>query len=348
MDKDSVIDHIKTDFLYNQLPSGFISYKPNGKILRVNETFTGWLGLPVAEVCKLNFRAVLTKASGLYYSMVIDPILNLQGKADEIYLTFITARGEIDTLLNAVSYKDDDGNVILINATVQKITDRKKYEAALLQEKRHAEEEKRKFEFLSNSVPNLIWTTAADGTCKYVNQRIVEYYGEQSLDFYSSFAGVANQDKERSMLAWQKCVATGKTFERELRLIGVSGAEEWFLVSIVPYFNQDGEIESWFGSAANIHKQKVLQVANYSSLSDSLTTAQQTLDENKKLFNSIALNQSHMIRKPLANIIGLLNLINEDELCEGNLDLLALIGTSVQELDEMIKAAANYKASPEK
>lgn len=345
MDTPPAIDQLDTDFLYNQLPSGFISFKPDGKILRVNETFSNWLGIAVEEVYELNFRSVLTNASAMYYNMVIDPILNLQSTANEIYLTFSTPDGDIDTLLNAVSYKDDQGDLLLINATVQKITDRKKYESALLHEKRHAEDEKRKFEFLSNSVANQIWTTSADGTCIYVNQKIKDYFGEQSMDYYTSFRGIAEADHEKSYQSWKKCLETGKPFEREVRLKGINNNEEWFLLTMTPYINQDGDIESWFGSSTNIHKQKTLQLANYSSLTLSLNSAQKHLDENKKLFYNIAMSQSHMIRKPLANMMGLMQLIRDEELSADCRGLFTLLEKSAAELDEMIKRSANFKGS---
>ncbi|RZJ80410.1 MAG: hypothetical protein EOO47_07695 [Flavobacterium sp.] len=75
--------------------------------------------MTVEDMYALNFKSVLNKASGLYYALVIDPLLNLQGNANEISLTFKSITGEIDALFNAISYKDDDGKVTLINATIQ-------------------------------------------------------------------------------------------------------------------------------------------------------------------------------------------------------------------------------------
>jgi PAS domain-containing protein len=346
MNKDTLNKNLNSDFLYDQLPSGFISYLPDGKILRVNETFSKWLDISLEDIYLLNFRAILNKASGLYYSMVIDPLLNLQHTANEISLTFKCANGELDALLNAVSYKDDQGKLILINATIQKITDRKRYESALLQEKRFAEEEKRKFEFLSNTVPNQIWTIAPDGTCTYVNQKIKDYFGEQPMSFYTEFKGIATGERERCLKAWKTCLALGKSFEREIRIKGKGDIEEWFFVSIEPYYNKEGQIESWFGSTTNIHRQKSLQVANYSSLKLSLTSAQKTLDENKQLFKNIALNQSHMVRKPLANILGLLQLLEDEDLPESSKNLFQMLQVSVEELDEMIKVASNPAHKP--
>lgn len=346
MNKNTLSENLKSDVLYDQLPSGFISYLPDGRILRVNETLSKWLCISIEEIYQLNFRSVLNKASGLYYSMVIDPLLNLQSTANEMSLTFKSSNGEFDALLNAVSYKDGLGNLILINATVQKITDRKKYELELLQEKRHADEEKRKFEFLSNTVPHLIWTIAPDGKCIYVNKKNRDYFGEQPMSFYTELSGIAAADREKCQKTWKACLAAGKCFEREIRMTGVSKKEEWFFVTIEPYFNREGQIESWFGSCTNIHKQKTLQIANYSSLKLSLSSAKKTLDENRQLFIDMALNQSHMVRKPLANILGLLDLLEYEELSEASHNLFKMLRTSVEELDEMIRIASNPLRKP--
>ncbi|SDZ80456.1 PAS domain-containing protein [Pedobacter hartonius] len=334
-------DNLTSDFLYDNLPGGFISYQPGGKILRVNETLSKWLCLSIEEIYQLNFRSILNKASGLYYSMVTDPLLNLQSTVNEISLTFKSSQGEFDALLNAVSYKDDQGNLFLINATVQKITDRKSYELALLLEKKHADEERRKFEFLSNTVPNQIWNIALDGECIYINKKVRDYFGEQPMSFYTDFGGIAAADRERCQSTWQRCLETGKRFEEEVRLIGVSKKEEWFFICIEPYLNRQGYIESWFGSGTNIHKQKTLQIANYSSFKLSLSSAKKTLDENRQLFINMALNHSHMVRKPLANALGLLQLLEDEDLPETSKHLFNMLQLSIQELDEMIKIASN-------
>jgi PAS domain S-box-containing protein len=338
--RDALNKNLDTDFLYDQLPSGFISYHPSGQILRVNETFAKWVGMSTAEICRMNIKSILTKGSALYYNMVIDPLLNLQGSANEISLTLATANGDIDILLNALSYKGDADELILVNATVQKITDRKKYESSLLHERRLADEEKRKFQFLSNTVPNLILTFDATGSCNYINKKITDYFGVQHLSFYTDFLGVAEMDREKSLLIWRECLKSGNPFERELRLIKSSNSMEWFYISIDPYYNKEGEIQSWFGSCTNIHKIKSLQLSRYSSLQLSLDSAHQTLHANKQVFLDIAFNQSHMIRRPLANALGLIALISEEDIPQDLQDLLSKLQYSVQELDEMIRAAS--------
>jgi PAS domain-containing protein len=64
--------------------------------------------------------------------------------------------------------KDLNGQRIAINPTVYNITDRKKYETDLLNAKQIAEAEKMKFEFVSDFIPEMIWTANSDGRINYV------------------------------------------------------------------------------------------------------------------------------------------------------------------------------------
>jgi PAS domain S-box-containing protein len=341
---DSLDKYLSKDFLYDELPCGFLSFKPDGSILSMNKTMRSWLGLSLEETAPYNFKTLLTKSSMLYYNLVIDPLLNLKSTINEINLKFSAKDENFDALLNAVSYKNAQGNVILINATVQKITDRKKYETELLQEKRHAEEqrkhaeeEKRRFEFLFNSAPNQIWTADAQGNVLKINHKLKEYFGVLDIMEADASAGVFLEDQTKTLKEWQKCLSTGKRFERETRLYGANKIPEWFLITADPYYNMDGEIEMWFGSNINIHRQKLLRLANEKELSQNLSSAYQTLEKKSELLVTIALDQSHMVRKPLANILGLAELIKNSTELEESKGLLGMLLQSVVELDEMIR-----------
>ncbi|TDQ09890.1 PAS domain-containing protein [Pedobacter metabolipauper] len=329
------------NFLYDQLPTGFISFRPDGSIIRINQTFLSWLEMPNDNTVKENFKSILTKACAVYYTLVIEPLLNLQPHVNEISLSFKTATGSFDALFNAVSYTNDQGNLMLVNASVQKITYRKKYEAELLYQKRLEEEQKSKFEFLSNTVPNQIWTASPDGQLAFINQRVKDYFNINDPAQLGGALSVYEEDKEKTIEAWKSCLQTGKKFEKEIRLQGTQQYPEWFLVTAQPFYNEQGEIELWFGSSTNIHKQKSLQLANYSALSESLTTAHKTIDENTETLESIAENQSHMIRKPLANMLGLINLLKLESMSPECSSLFKLLEHSATELDTMIKEVSN-------
>jgi PAS domain-containing protein len=329
--------YLQKDFLYDELLCGFVSFSPDGKILSINKTMANWVGIEFATIKERNFKSLMTKSSMLYYSMVIDPLLNLSATVNEISLKFIAKEGDFDVLFSAQSYKNESGHIFLINATIQKIAERKKYENELLLEKRHAENERKKVEFLFNSAPNHLWTTNPDGEILTTNQKVKDYFGPGYPADPYGMQGVFKGDRKKTFEAVKRATASGTVFEREIRLLGLKGIPEWHLIKGEPFFNLDGHIEMWLCSATDINKQKLLQLANQAELKSSLSSAYKSLDENAELFVTIAMNQSHMIRKPLANILGLAKLI-ELEAHNGEFkDIVKLLLESVEELDVMIK-----------
>lgn len=331
-----------SDHLYQKAPCGFISFLPDGSILRVNDTFSKWLGFTEEELYGLTFTSLLTVGGNLYYEMVITPLLNIRGFVSEINFCFVGAGGHLDTLFNAVAYKDEEGAVIAINATVQDITERKKYEAELLLSKRYAEEEKRRFEFLSNTIPNLIWTALPNGELNFVNQKLKDYFGRDDFNEFKKFNGVFEDDRQAVIASWSSSLDDGRKMEKEVRLKAAGKDPEWFFLRVEPYFDEQKDIVLWFGAFTNIHKQKLLQLANYSSLTSSLSLAHKTIDDNKEMFMKIAMNQSHMIRKPVANILGLISLFNEVQLSDEGKQLLDLLNKSAEELDMLIKEIVSH------
>lgn len=137
---DQFSAYINPEFIINEAPMGFITFEPNGRIIKGNQTFFNWFGKSEADISDLNFLKLLSKGSSLYYQMIIAPLLNLRGFSNEINFSFVSEIENFDTLLNAVAYKDEQGKVCLINAYLVKIIDRKRYEAELKLAKKMAEE----------------------------------------------------------------------------------------------------------------------------------------------------------------------------------------------------------------
>lgn len=336
-DAEYLAEVASSDFFYQQSLCGFISYLPDGTILRVNKTFCKWLGLTEGDIYGLKFSKLLTKEDALYYKMGISTLLKMQGFVDEINFSFTTGNGNFDTLFNAVSFENEDGKLIAINATIQKITKRKKFEVDLLKAKYDAVEEKRRFEFLSDTIPNLIWTSLPNGEINFINQRYKDYFGYTDVTDINYTTEVFVDDREGISSAWTRCLKSGRKLEREVRLQASGKEPEWFFVTAQPFYNDEGNIELWIGSLTSVHKQKLLQQANYSSLTSSLNIANQTIDNNKQKFIKIAMDQSHMIRKPLANILGLLSLLEGTCVSAEVKNMINLLNISAEELDGLIK-----------
>lgn len=332
-------------FLYQHAPTGQLSFDASGRVILMNHTLRTWLGLEEQPVSELLFSDLLNKAGGYYYQMFITPLLNLHGHVNEINLSMITSSGTIDVLFNAIGYKNTAGRLQLINATVQRISDRKKYEQELMHDKKVAEAEKRRFEFLSNTIPSMIWTADPNGRINFVNDQVKSYFGISKLTKSTALWGIVKEDRAALLRDWKRSAESGETLDREVRLKPAQGEPEWFVLRALPYRNEQGIIELWLGSCTNIHKRKQLQLARYFSLSDSLLLARRKITENKDVFAEIALSQSHTIRKPVANILGLLPLLKQESLTEEGRNVLQLLLESANELDHVVKQVVTKSAS---
>jgi PAS domain S-box-containing protein len=71
------------------------------------------------------------------------------------------------------------------------------------------------------------------------------------------------------------------------------------------------------------------------------------IQQGIKLRN-IAFKNSHEVRKPVANIIGLTGLIDRTNLNESNIEIINYIEKSIQELDEVIKSIADESSAENK
>jgi len=65
----------------------------------------------------------------------------------------------------------------------------------------------------------------------------------------------------------------------------------------------------------------------------------QSIEEQNKRLREIAWTQSHLVRAPLARIMGLVSLLQDDEICEdlSKKDIIDNIASSADELDTIIR-----------
>lgn len=132
----------------------------------------------------------------------------------------------------------------------------------------HQESESR-FHRLADSMPQLVWTARADGTVDYYNQRYREFAGirpEQGDNPDSEgpweWSPVLHPgDVTATVAAWDHAVRTGTQYEIEHRVHRADGTYRWYLSRGVPMRNAQGEVVRWFGTATDIHAQKMAEEA---------------------------------------------------------------------------------------
>jgi PAS domain S-box-containing protein len=114
-----------------------------------------------------------------------------------------------------------------------------------------------------DTIPTAAWTTRADGSCDFLNQRWLDYAGmtaEQALGWGWS-AAIHPDDRQRLVEYWQSCLASGQPVEIEGRLCRYDGAYRWFLFRANPVRDESGQIVKWYGTNVDIEDRKRVEDA---------------------------------------------------------------------------------------
>ncbi|MEG4170383.1 MULTISPECIES: PAS domain S-box protein [unclassified Microcoleus] len=167
-------------------------------------------------------------------------------------------------LARLVPVKDRKGKVVQWAGIGIDIDDRKRAEESLA-------ESDRRFRFLAESLPHLIWNVSSAGEIRFTNQqKWSEYLGmsyeEAAQNNWESL--VPPSDLAESWTRWQECQITGEVYQIELRLRrAVDQMERWHLSRAVPIRDAGGQVVEWIGTNTDIHDRKQAQL-NEQFLSD--------------------------------------------------------------------------------
>ena len=105
-----------------------------------------------------------------------------------------------------------------------------------------------------DSIPQMVWSHAADGSEEYYNRQWDEFTGEglragavKRVDL------IHPDDRERVWKIWQECLATGSDYRAEYRVRHVSGGYRWVFSTGRPVRDDTGQIHRWYGSCTDVH-----------------------------------------------------------------------------------------------
>jgi len=137
------------DSLLDRAPCGFVSFTDDGTIGAVNQTLLDWLRRPRSEVEGAHVESLLSPGAQLFYHTHLFPLLTMQGRAEEIYLSLRTAEDEEwSCLVNAK--RTERGETPVNELVLLPFEERNQYENEILRAKQTAEQANRaKDRFLS-------------------------------------------------------------------------------------------------------------------------------------------------------------------------------------------------------
>lgn len=137
------------DDLLDKAPCGFLRLADNGTILIANTTIRTLLGYDRASLEGVHIDTLLTPGARIFYQTHVFPLLRVQSKVEEVYLSMRSGNGaDVPVLLNAARH--EEGGVGVSDWIIVVMRRRNQFENELLQAKKAAEEANRtKARFLS-------------------------------------------------------------------------------------------------------------------------------------------------------------------------------------------------------
>lgn len=150
-------------------------------------------------------------------------------------------------------------------------------------------ESEKKYRSLADSLPQMMWTSTADGNVDYANEQCLKYSGVSSQEKFGHgwINSIHEDDVARVTSAWVASINTSEVFNAEYRIKDSYGNFRWFVGRAVPIKNPEGAVQYWIGTATDFEVKKRLI---------------EQLKAEKSLREQFVATLSHDLRSPLSAI----------------------------------------------
>lgn len=220
---------------FDAIRDGIGLFDRHGGLLQGNKALAGLIGLP-AEVLAGCPAAELWPGQ---------PIL---GNGAERQVTEIAA-GDRILLVTADPLPAAEGGGWV--CVLSDITERRLAERAV-------EESERRYRFMADTIPQIVWSADAGGRMVFFNRRLAEVTGEQGAEMLGwDWLGLLHaDDRTAAEQEWRKALETGEEFQWEHRIRCDGGGYRWFLSRARPMRDARGMVTAWFGSFTDVDEAK--------------------------------------------------------------------------------------------
>jgi PAS domain S-box-containing protein len=140
-------------------------------------------------------------------------------------------------------------------------------------------------------------------------------------NFQDYFAGQDNSNMEAFKNEFDKTL-NGENIATEKEIAHPDGSSTWVRLEFYPV-NEDGSLIGVALSFTNINNQKAYEAH---------------IKEQNRIFKGIAWVLSHKTRQPLASLLGLLNILNKNDLSDYNKEVVELMEDTAKKLDIIIRS----------
>ena len=206
---------------------------------------------------------------------------------------------------------DSNNKISSWYGTCTDINDQKISESSL-------KESEERFRFMSDIMPQQVWTATSNGALDYVNLGTVNYFGKTAEaiigEGWQNF--IHPSDLSMTIESWVKCLKTLQPYQVEFRLRSKDGQYRWHLGRATPYINYDNEVR-WFGTNTDIEQHK-------------------KIEQQKDEFISMA---SHELKTPVTSLKGYTQILQQKfkiEKDDASFNLVSRMDNQINKLTKLI------------
>lgn len=189
-----------------------------------------------------------------YSDQRLKALKNAKKTGDLFYQTKIVLRDNSEKWIEIYGrlLEPLDGRRAYISGTIRDITENKNYE-------KNIRESEKKYRFLADAMPQIVWIGEKDGRLTYFNQATMDYSGKNYKEFLEGDGWleiVHPDEREDNRKLWERSVQSQKPFFFEHRFRNKLGEYRWFLSRAIPEVDEFGTVKKWVGTSTDIEDMK--------------------------------------------------------------------------------------------
>ena len=307
--------------LVGTLPLAMFRKDTQGRITFANKLFCDAMRRPAAQIIGRNDYDLFPVELAEKYRADDRRVMETQQNF-ETFEEFLTSKGETRFLhVIKTPVYDAAGQLVGIQGVFQDVSDYRRAEAAL-------EQERSRLDHLMRNLPDLVWFKDAESRYLRVNAALAriagltdpkEAIGKTDADLFADeFSEQARQCDLEVMQSGQPLVA------QEEQITFRDGRRMWISTTKLPLRNTQGVVIGTFGVSRDITPIKQTQ--------DALRRAKEAAEAASRAKSDFLANMSHEIRTPLNSVIGMTELLLDDEPTSTQREYLRMVRDSGESL----------------